>query len=135
MLFCETSLKNYLCKFLYVLSCLCYTVQAFILDLFGNTSVRFEQFNGTTALCLSKARGNLILVAKSFIFVSAMELFKRTIDAVFLILTAREKSPCVLNPSSHFVDAVFLNLGENRMSCLKAMLKIQKSGHTLLARL
>jgi hypothetical protein len=70
-------------------------VSAFVFDLFGNTSVRFEQFDGSTALPF-KSHGKYHLGGD--VVVSPQDVFKKTVDAILPILSAKGDTPCVLIP-------------------------------------
>jgi hypothetical protein len=68
---------------------------AFVFDILGNTSVRFEQFDGSTALPY-KSDGRFHLGRK--IVISSPEPFSKTIDAIMPILRATKDKPCVIIP-------------------------------------
>jgi hypothetical protein len=70
-------------------------VTAFVFDLFGNTSVRFEQFDGSTALPF-KSHGKYHLGGD--VVVSPQDVFKKTVEAILPILLAKGDTPCVLIP-------------------------------------
>jgi hypothetical protein len=58
-------------------------VSAFVFDLFGNTSVRFEQFDGSTSLPF-KSQGKFHLGGN--VVVSPPETFKKTVASVIPVL-------------------------------------------------
>jgi hypothetical protein len=68
---------------------------AFVFDIFGNTSVRFEQFDGSTALPY-KSNGRFHFGGK--IVTSSPETFGKTIDAIMPVLRAVEGKPIVIIP-------------------------------------
>ncbi len=70
-------------------------VSAFVFDLFGNSSVRFEQFDGSTALPF-KSHGKYHLGGD--VVVSPNDVFKKTVEAILPILSAKGDTPCVLVP-------------------------------------
>jgi hypothetical protein len=70
-------------------------VSPFVFDLFGNSSVRFEQFDGSTALPF-KSHGKYHLGGD--IVVSPNDVFKKTVETIMPILSAKGDIPCVLVP-------------------------------------
>jgi hypothetical protein len=68
---------------------------AFVFDLFGNSSVRFEQFDGSTALPF-KSHGKHHLGGD--VLVTPPDVFKKTVENVMPILIAKGDIPCVLIP-------------------------------------
>jgi hypothetical protein len=58
---------------------------AFVFDLLGNSSVRFEQFDGSTSLPFK-------------VVVSPPDIFKKTISAIVPILLEKKDIPCVIVP-------------------------------------
>ncbi len=68
---------------------------AFVFDLFGNSSVRFEQFDGSTSLPF-KSQGGFHLGGK--VIVSPPDIFKKTIAAVIPIMLEKKDMPCVVVP-------------------------------------
>jgi hypothetical protein len=70
-------------------------VSAFVLDLFGNSSVRFEQFDGSTALPY-KSHGKYHLGGD--VLVTPPDIFKKTVENIMPILSAKGDIPCVLVP-------------------------------------
>jgi hypothetical protein len=67
----------------------------FVFDLFGNTSVRYEQFDGSTSLpFLSQGRYHL----GGKIVVSPPEVFKKTVECVWPVLAAKKDINCVIIP-------------------------------------
>jgi hypothetical protein len=67
----------------------------FVFDLFGNTSVRYEQFDGSTSLPFL-SQGKYHLGGK--IVISPPEIFKKTVDCVWPILAAKKDAACVVIP-------------------------------------
>jgi hypothetical protein len=67
----------------------------FVFDLFGNTSVRYEQFDGSTSLPFL-SQGKYHLGGK--IVVSPPEVLKKTVDCVWPILAAKKDTACVVIP-------------------------------------
>jgi hypothetical protein len=68
---------------------------AFVFDLLGNSSVRFEQFDGSTSLPF-KSQGRFHLGSK--VVVSPPDTFKKTISAIVPILLEKKDIPCVIVP-------------------------------------
>jgi hypothetical protein len=68
---------------------------AFMFDILGNTSVRFEQFDGSSALPY-KSGGRFHLGGKTV--VSSPDTFSKTIDAILPVLRATKGTPCVIIP-------------------------------------
>ncbi len=64
-------------------------------DIFGNTSVRFEQFDGSTALPY-KSDGRFHLGRKTV--TSSPETFLKTVEAIMPILRATNGKPVVIIP-------------------------------------
>jgi hypothetical protein len=68
----------------------------FVFDLFGNTSVRYEQFDGSTSLpFLSQGKYHL----GGNIVVSPPDIFKKTVDCLWPILAAKRDTNCVIIPT------------------------------------
>jgi hypothetical protein len=67
----------------------------FVFDLFGNTSVRYEQFDGSTSLPFL-SQGKYHLGGK--IIVSPPDIFKKTVECVWPILAAKKDINCVIIP-------------------------------------
>jgi hypothetical protein len=68
---------------------------AFVFDLFGNTTVRYEQFDGSTSLpFLSQGKFHL----GGRVVVSPPDIFKKTVDCVWPILAAKRDTNCVIIP-------------------------------------
>jgi hypothetical protein len=70
-------------------------VTGFVFDLFGNTSVRFEQFDGLTALPF-RSNGKYHLGGD--VVVSPQDVFNKTVESVLPILSAKGNKPCVIIP-------------------------------------
>jgi hypothetical protein len=70
-------------------------VSAFVFDLLGNSSVRFEQIDGSTSLPF-KSQGKFHLGGN--VVVSPTDIFKKTISAVIPILLEKKDIPCVVVP-------------------------------------
>jgi lysophospholipase L1-like esterase len=68
---------------------------AFVFDLLGNSSVRFEQFDGSTSLPF-KSQGRFHLGGK--VIASPPDIFKKTISAIIPILLEKKDTPCVVVP-------------------------------------
>jgi hypothetical protein len=68
---------------------------AFVFDLLGNSSVRYEQFDGSTSLPF-KSQGKYHLGGK--VVVSPPDVFKKTILAIVPILLEKKDIPCVIVP-------------------------------------
>jgi hypothetical protein len=68
---------------------------AFIFDLLGNTSVRYEQFDGSTSLPF-KSQGKFHLGGD--VVVCSPELFQKTVTAILPILREKGDAPCVIVP-------------------------------------
>jgi hypothetical protein len=71
------------------------TSSAFVFDLFGNSSVRFEQYDGTTSLPF-KSNGKFHLAGK--VTTTSPEIFKKVVQAVSPIIKAVGNKPCVVLP-------------------------------------
>jgi hypothetical protein len=71
-------------------------VSAFVFDLFGNSSVRYEQFDGSTSLPF-KSQGKFHLGGN--VVVSPPDTFKKTVVAVIPILKEKKDTPCVVIPA------------------------------------
>jgi hypothetical protein len=67
----------------------------FVFDLLGNSSVRFEQIDGSTSLPF-KAQGKFHLGGK--IVVSPPEIFRKSVEAIKPILLAAKGTPSVIVP-------------------------------------
>jgi hypothetical protein len=68
---------------------------AFVFDLLGNSSIRFEQADGTTALPF-KSNGHFHLGGN--VMVTPPEIFKDVTKKVLPILRAKGEKPCVIIP-------------------------------------
>ncbi len=68
---------------------------AFVFDLLGNSSVRFEQFDGTTALPY-KSNGKYHLAGR--VVVTPSETFKKVVQAITPIIQAKGNKPCIVLP-------------------------------------
>jgi hypothetical protein len=68
---------------------------ALVFDLLGNSSVRFEQFDGTTALPF-KSNGRFHLGGK--VTTTPLGIFKKVIELVLPILKAKGEKPCIIVP-------------------------------------
>jgi hypothetical protein len=68
---------------------------AFVFDLFGNSSVRFEQFDRTSSLPF-KSNGKFHLAGKTV--VTSSEIFKKTVENTIPIIKAAGNKPCVIIP-------------------------------------
>jgi lysophospholipase L1-like esterase len=68
---------------------------AFVFDLFGNSSVRFEQFDGTSSLPF-KSNGKFHLAGKTV--VTSSEIFRKTVENIVPIIRAAGNKPCVVIP-------------------------------------
>jgi hypothetical protein len=71
------------------------TSVAFVFDLLGNSSVRFEQFDGTTALPY-KSNGKYHLAGN--VVVTPTETFKKVVQAITPIIQAKGNKPCIVLP-------------------------------------
>jgi hypothetical protein len=71
------------------------TTSLFVFDLFGNSSVRFEQFDGTTALPF-RSNGKYHLGGK--VVVAPSEIFRRVLENVIPVLKEKGNKPCVIVP-------------------------------------
>jgi hypothetical protein len=69
--------------------------KAFVFDLLGNSSVRYEQFDGTTSLPY-KSEGKFHFAGD--IVVSPDKIYQKTVESIVPILTARQSVPCVIIP-------------------------------------
>jgi hypothetical protein len=70
-------------------------VSAYVFDLLSNSTLRFEQFDGTTSLPF-KSNGKFHYGGR--ILVASREIFKKTVDAILPILKAKGDKPCVILP-------------------------------------
>jgi hypothetical protein len=68
---------------------------ACVFDLLGNSSVRFEQYDGTTALPF-KSKGKFHLGGK--IVTTPVDVFKKIIDSVMPVLKAKGPKPAIIIP-------------------------------------
>ncbi len=68
---------------------------ALVFDILGNSSVRFEQFDGTTALPF-KSNGRFHLGGK--VTTTPLGIFKKVIELVLPILKAKGEKPCIIVP-------------------------------------
>jgi hypothetical protein len=71
------------------------TSAAFVFDLLGNRSVRFEQFDGTTALPY-KSNGKYHLAGK--VVVTPTKIFRKVVQAITPIIHAKGNKPCIVLP-------------------------------------
>jgi lysophospholipase L1-like esterase len=71
------------------------TTSMFVFDLFGNSSIRFEQFDGTTALPF-RANGKYHLGGK--IVTAPVDIFRRVIENVIPVIKEKGNKPCVIVP-------------------------------------
>jgi hypothetical protein len=71
------------------------TSVAFVFDLLGNSSVRFEQYDGTTALPY-KSNGKYHLAGD--VMVTPTETFKKIVQAITPIIQAKGDKPCIVLP-------------------------------------
>jgi hypothetical protein len=69
--------------------------EAFVFDLLGNSSVRFEQIDGTTALPF-KSNGRFHLDGN--VVITRPEIFKDVINKVILVIKAKGAKPGVIIP-------------------------------------
>ncbi len=67
--------------------------EAFVFDLLGNSSVRFEQEDGTTALPF-KSNGRFHLGGN--VVVTPPDTFKGVVNKVLPIISAKGNKPCVI---------------------------------------
>jgi hypothetical protein len=67
----------------------------FVFDILGNSSVRYEQFDGTTSLPF-RSDGKYHLGGK--VVTTTSEVFKRVVNNVIPIFKAKGKKPCVIVP-------------------------------------
>jgi hypothetical protein len=70
-------------------------VNAFVFDLLGNSSIRFEQIDSSTSLPF-KSQGRFHLGGK--VVVSPPDIFKKTTAAIVPILLEKKDIPCVIVP-------------------------------------
>jgi hypothetical protein len=76
---------------------------AFVFDLLSNSTLRFEQFDGTTSLPF-KSNGKFHYGGK--ILVVSNDLFKKLVVTILPILKAKGDRPCVLfSPRFHAVSS------------------------------
>ncbi len=68
---------------------------AFVFDLLGNSSVRFEQFDGTTSLPF-KSNGKYHLAGK--VVTTPPEIFKKVVQKIPPIIQAKGNKPCIVMP-------------------------------------
>jgi lysophospholipase L1-like esterase len=71
------------------------TSTAFVFDLLGNSSVRFEQFDGTTSLPF-KSNGKFHLAGK--VATTSPEIFRKVVQAITPIIQAIGNKPCIVLP-------------------------------------
>ncbi len=71
------------------------TVSGYVFDLLGNSSVRFEQIDGTTSLPF-KSNGRFHLGGK--VTVTPPDVFRKLVDSVTPIFKAKGNKPCVIIP-------------------------------------
>jgi hypothetical protein len=69
--------------------------EAFVFDLLGNSSIRFEQEDGTTALPF-KSNGRFHLGGS--VVVTPPDTFKGVVNKVFRIISSKGNKPCVIIP-------------------------------------
>jgi hypothetical protein len=99
---------------------------ALVFDILGNSSIRFEQYDGTTALPF-KSNGKFHLGGK--ITTTPLGIFKKVIELVLPILKSNGERPCVIvpplprylfqrccNDSSHCTNAGEQNFPETLLS-------------------
>jgi hypothetical protein len=99
---------------------------ALVFDILGNSSIRFEQYDGTTALPF-KSNGKFHLGGK--ITTTPLGIFKKVIELVLPILKSKGDRPCVIlpplprylfqrccNDSSHCTNAGEKNFPETLLS-------------------
>jgi hypothetical protein len=68
---------------------------AFVFDILSNSSVRFEQFDGTSSLPF-RSNGNFHLGGK--VVPPSPEIYKKLVDSVTPIFKAKGNKPCVIIP-------------------------------------
>jgi hypothetical protein len=68
---------------------------AFVFDLLGNSSVRYEQFDGTTSLPF-KSNGRFHLAGK--VTTTSPDIFKKVVQAITPIMKAVGNKPCIVLP-------------------------------------
>jgi hypothetical protein len=98
----------------------------YVFDLLGNSSVRFEQFDGTTSLPF-KSNGRFHLGGK--VTVTSADVLKKVVHNVIPVLKAKGNKPCVIVPptprylfscccsdSSHCTNANDSNFAEQMLS-------------------
>ncbi len=68
---------------------------AFVFDLLGNSSVRFEQFDGSLSLPF-KSQGRFHLGGR--VVTSPPDVLKKTISAIIPILLEKKDTPCIVVP-------------------------------------
>jgi hypothetical protein len=68
---------------------------AFVFDILGNSAIRFEQFDGTTALPF-KSNGRYHLGGK--VTPTPLDIFKKVIEHVLPILKAKGDKSCIIIP-------------------------------------
>ncbi len=71
------------------------TSTAFVFDLLGNSSVRFEQFDSTTSLPF-KSNGKYHLAGK--VVTTSPEIFRKVVQAITPIIQASGNKPCIVLP-------------------------------------
>jgi hypothetical protein len=71
------------------------TASMFLFDLFGNSSVCFEQFEGTTALPF-RSNGKYRLGGK--VVVAPSDIFRRVVENVIPVIKEKGNKPCVIIP-------------------------------------
>jgi hypothetical protein len=101
-------------------------VDGFVFDLLGNSSVRFEQFDGTTSLPF-KSNGRFHLGGK--VTVTPNNIFKKVVENIIPVIKAKGNKPCVIIPptprylfsrccsdSGHCTNASDSNFAEQMLS-------------------
>jgi hypothetical protein len=71
------------------------TASAFVFDLFGNSSIRFEQVDGTTALPF-RSNGKYHLGGN--VVTTPADIFKRVVENVLPVIKEKGTKPCVIIP-------------------------------------
>jgi hypothetical protein len=66
---------------------------AFVFDLLGNSSLRFEQFDGTTALPF-KSNGRFHYGGR--VVITPLYVFKKLVENIVLIIKKKGNRPCVI---------------------------------------
>ncbi len=95
---------------------------AFVFDLLSNSTLRFEQFDGTTSLPF-KSNGKFHYGGK--ILVVPNDLFKKLVVAILPILKAKGDKPCVILPPLH--RSLFTRCCNDTVTVIVQTSKIQDS--------